>query len=269
MKHQIIHNRKVTTTVLFAVGLALCMAILRWSEPLQAAGSEEVENARATLEKWVETRRVISQEQRDWATGRELLNERIALVRREIESMRGKVQEAQGSITEADKKRAELVDENEQLKTRSVQFSQTVITLEQRTKELLRKLPDPIRDRVKPLSQRLPEDSAASKLSLSVRFQNVVGILNEVNKFNREISVTSEVRTLPDGTSAEVTALYIGISQGYYVSGNGKVAGIGQASDEGWVWKTANDAAPQIAQAIAILKNESIAAFVKLPLEIK
>ncbi len=234
-----------------------------------AAGAEDVESIRATLEKWVDTRRVISQEQRDWATGREMLNERIALVKREIESARGRVKEAQATITEADTKRAELVEENEKLKLQSVELAKTVIALEQRTKELIRKLPDPIKDRVKPLSQRLPEDSAGSKLSLSVRFQNVVGILNEVNKFNREISVTSEVRALPDGTSAEVTALYVGISQGYYVSGNGKIAGIGQATDEGWVWKPANEAAPQIARAIAILKNESVAAFVMLPVEIK
>lgn len=257
--------------LLAAAGLAASVVWLSGSVGINAYAEapQDVENTRATLEKWVDTRRVISQEQRDWATGREMLNERIALVKREIESARGKVKEAQATITEADTKRAELVDVNEKLKLQSAELAKTVIALEQRTKELLKKLPDPIRDRVKPLSQRLPEDAAGSKLSLSVRFQNVVGILNEVNKFNREISVTSEVRALPDGTSAEVTALYVGISQGYYVSGNGRIAGIGQATDEGWVWKSANEAAPQIARAIAILKNESVASFVMLPVEIK
>ncbi len=91
----------------------------------------------------------------------------------------------------------------------------------------------------------------------------------QVNKFNREITVTSEVRELPDGTSAEVTALYVGISTAYYVSRDGSAAGMGTASPDGWVWTPANDDAAQIAKAIAILKNEQVASFVKLPIDIK
>jgi hypothetical protein len=93
--------------------------------------------------------------------------------------------------------------------------------------------------------------------------------LHEVNKFNREITVSSEVLTLPDGTSAEVTALYVGIGNAYYVSRNGSAAGIGTASPDGWVWQSANAAAEQIANAIAILKNEQVASFVKLPIHIE
>jgi hypothetical protein len=59
--------------------------------------------------------------------------------------------------------------------------------------------------------------------------------LNEVNKFNREITVSSEVLTLSGGASAEVTALYVGIGKAYYVSRNGSAAGIGTASPDGWV----------------------------------
>ena len=54
------------------------------------------------------------------------------------------------------------------------------------------------------------------------------------------------------------------------VEAYGKVAGIGfSVPGEGWKWKAANEAAPQIADAIAIMKNEKVAAFVKLPIEIK
>lgn len=229
----------------------------------------DVDNTRAALEKWVETRRIISKEKHDFELGREMLTERIELVQREIESLRVKIGEAEKSITEADKKRAELLDENEKLKEASASLSGTVIKLEARTKEILKRLPDPIRERVKPLSQRFPENPAETKLSLGERFQNIVGVLNEVNKFNREITVTSEVRKLPDGTSAEVTALYIGIGQAYYVNGKGDVAGIGTASPEGRVWTPANKAAAGIARAIAILKNETAAAFVQLPIEIQ
>jgi hypothetical protein len=66
-----------------------------------------------------------------------------------------------------------------------------------------------------------------------------------------------------------VTALYVGIGQGYYATADGKAAGIGSSTPEGWVWTAANDAAPRISQAIAILKNEQAASFVQLPAEIQ
>lgn len=239
-----------------------------WAAPL-GDGSDAIEAARATLDKWVETRRTISAERRDWELGRETMTDRIALVQREIEALRAKVAEAEKSIAEADGKRAELVERNDSLQHAAQALVDTLTLQEGRTRALLARLPDPIRERVKPLSQRLPEDATQTKLALAERFQNVVGILNEVGKFNREITATSEVRTLPDGSAAEVTALYVGIGQGYYVSASGKLAGVGTAGPEGWTWTPANGLAADIAAAIAILANERVASFVRLPLEIR
>ena len=264
-KSDIVRQRSVIGTLLLTSAICLLSSGAIFADMTDG----DVDKTRAALEKWVETRRIISQEKRDFELGREMLTERIELVQREIESLRGKIGEADKSITEADKKRAELLEENEKLKEASASLSGTVIKLEARIKEFLKRLPDPIRERVKPLSQRFPENPDETKLSLGERFQNIVGVLNEVNKFNREITVTSEVRKLPDGTSAQVTALYIGIGQAYYVNGKRDVAGIGTASPEGWVWTPANKAAAGIAKAIAILKNETEAAFVQLPIEIQ
>jgi hypothetical protein len=232
-------------------------------------GRGELDHARAVLEKWTETRRVISRERRDWALGRDLLAGRIELVQREIESLRARIRDAEASIAEADRKRAELLAQNESLKATSSALLGTVAALETRTRDLLRRLPDPIRERVKPLSQRIPEDPAATKLSLSERFQNVVGVLNEVNRFHGEITVTSEVRTLPDGAAVEVTALYVGIAQGYYASANGKSGGVGAPAPDGWRWTPADSAAPAILAAVAMLQNERVAAFAHLPVQAK
>jgi len=232
-------------------------------------GTANIDDARTALKKWVEIRRLLSQEKRDWALSREVLNERLDLVQREIEAQRAKIGEAENSMAEVDHKWADLSEENEALKAATAALSSTLTALENRTQTLLKRLPEPIRVRVRPLSQRLPADPDETKLSLSERFQNIIGILNEVNKFNRDITVTSEVRQLPDGTSAEVTALYVGISAAYYVSRDGRSAGMGTASPDGWVWQAANDDAAQIAAAIAILKNEQVASFVKLPLDIQ
>ncbi|WP_347273030.1 DUF3450 family protein [Candidatus Kuenenia sp.] len=236
--------------------------------PFETANGS-VDSARAALEKWVETRRIISKEKLEFELAKEMLSERIELLGREIETVRKKNSEIEASITEADKKRAEMLEENEKLKKASTTLNATVIELETRTRELLKKLPDPIRGRVKPLSQRLSENQEDTKLSLGERFQNIIGILNEVNKFNGEISVVSEVHGLPDGNHVEATSLYIGIGQSYFVNGNCDKAGLGTASQDGWIWRPANEHAAAIAKAIAILKNETAAAFVQLPIEIQ
>lgn len=254
-----------------AIGATLLVTAL--SLPLSGAipgveDSEEVQSTRDTLDKWVETRRILSKEKHEWTLSREMLTDRIDLMVSEIESLRARIGDAETSIADADKKRGELIEENESFKQVAEGLEGTIVQLETRTRELLKRLPDPIRERVKPLSQRLPEDPKNTKTSLSERFQNVVGILNEVDKFNREITVASEVRTLTNGKTAEVTALYVGIGQAYYVNTTGTTAGVGTSSKDGWSWTPANEAAGEIAKAIAILKNEQVAEFVLLPVEI-
>lgn len=227
--------------------------------------NETIESAMTAIEKWVETKRILSQEKRDFALAREMLQERIRLVQREIASLKEKIAEAEASIAQADERRAEMMVENERYKAVNDSLVTAITTLETRTRDMLPRLPEPLRQRIQPLSHRLPQDPEKSKLSLAERFQNVVGILNEVNKFNRDITVTSEVRALPDGTSMEVAVLYVGLGQAFYVSANRTIAGIGTATNHGWEWHPKNEIAEAIAEAISILKNEKAASFVLLP----
>jgi FtsZ-binding cell division protein ZapB len=241
------------------------LALLIFASLAGAVESDRIDNIRALTERWVETRRVISKERQDWTLGREMLEERIKLVEREIASLREKIDEAQKSIGEADARRAELVDENETLRASAAGLTQTMAALEARTMVLDRRLPDPVRERMKPLSQRIPADPNDTKLSLAQRFQNVIGLLNEVNKFNRAIEVTSEIRAMPDGSAVEVAALYVGLGQAYYSGANGTAAGVGRPAADGWHWEPAAGAAEQVADVLAILKNEKVAGFVPLP----
>lgn len=251
-----------------------CLLTLIATGVLAGAGAaqrvdEQTEAVRATVEKWVETRKLISAERKQWTLGRELLQDRIALLQREIETLRGKIAESEQNITESARKKQELTEENEQLLAATATLRDVIGRLEQATRKLLQRVPDPLRERVKVLSQQMPEDPNDTKVQLGQRFMVVVGILNDVNKFNREITVTSEVRTLADGSTAEVTALYLGIGHGYYVTANGTAAGIGTAGADAWVWTPADDAAPEIAKAVAVFKSEQMAAFAKLPVRIQ
>ena len=223
---------------------------------------------RSTLEEWIETRRLISDERRNWALGRQTLQDQIDVVKDQIESFRARIAEAEASIAEADEKRAELMEQAEQLKALSGDLATIAANLETRTKGLLPRLPEPLLERIKPLSQQLPTSPSETELGLGQRFGTLAVVLKAINKFHREITVTSEVRQLQDGSSAEVAALYVGLGGGYYVDANRTVAGVGAPTTAGWVWRPAHEAAADIGSAIAMQKNEIAAKFVKLPVSI-
>lgn len=228
-----------------------------------------IETAKSAIEQWAATERVLSKERKDLALAKETLNQRIELLQREIETLRGKIKDTEASIAEADKNRSGMIKENAALKAASDSLGDVLVSLEERTRAVIRRLPTPIAERIKPLSQRLPSEGGGSAQSVAERFQNIVGILNEINKFHHEITVTSEVRAFPDGTSAEVTALYLGIAQGYYTSADEKLGGVGGAWDGEWTWKPIEGSGPLIGRVIRIMKNEEVAQFVHLPVEVK
>lgn len=249
--------------------LILCMLSATGASAQEQQAPSDLESTRPTLEKWVEARRTISKEKREWTLAREVLNDRIQVVQREIDALKAKIAEAQKSAEEADQKKAELVVENDKAKSIASSLESIVAQLESRTKDLLKRLPEIVTEKVRVLSQRIPEDAATTKAGLAERFQNVVGILNEVNKFHREVVTNSELRVLADGSSAQVTAVYLGIGQGFYSSANGSAAGIGKATPSGWVWTPAAESAAEIARMVSILKNESVASFVRLPMKVE
>ena len=119
----------------FYLGFGLGRAAWLWLAALLAlpAAAQElpdpgapVDAARQALEEWVQVRRILSQERRDWQLGRELLEERIALVQREIDGLRTQMAGAQASIAEVDRKRGELLTENERLKASAASLAGTV-----------------------------------------------------------------------------------------------------------------------------------------------
>ena len=229
----------------------------------------DIQAARDVLQQWVETRRQLSKEKQEWTLGRELLLSRIELVEGEINSVRTKIDEVQASIAESERKRTELEASRATLQTTSDDLALSIATLEERTRGLIARLPDPLREKLRPISQSLPADAAtAEKGKLGERFLTVVGILNEVNKFNREVRAESEIRTLSNGSTIEVTTVYLGLGQAYYASADGKEVGFGVPAAQGWTWTAANEHAAEIVRGMAILTKGADAEFVNVPLQI-
>jgi FtsZ-binding cell division protein ZapB len=243
------------------------MAAALFSGLALAAGESDGE-LRTALEKWVETKRLTSKERQDWRIGREVINERIDLLRREIEGLQEKTAQATNAMATADATLADLRKEQARLREAAAELQRSAADIETAVRRWLPLIPDPVRERIKPLSVRMPADSTNTKIPLAERLQLIVGILNEVTKANGEIIQAVEVRAMPDGKSAELRTVYVGLAEAYYVSARGD-AGSGRADTNGWKWTAASELAEPVRVVLDILQNKGSPRFVALPAEVR
>lgn len=243
------------------------LSLIAWAVA-PALSETKFEGARATLEKWAETRQLFSREKADWGFDKEALEQQIALLEKEQQLLKEQIAKAEATATQADKERERLIEENEALSAASGTIRASLVVLEKRLLELSKTFPPPLMERIEPLFKRLPTNPALTKLSLAERMQNIIGIMSEVDKFNGMITVVSEVKRSPAGADVQVKTMYLGLGAGFFVDTAGRFAGLGTPTADGWQWRTRNDLADRIAKAIFIYENASAAAFVSLPVTI-
>ena len=233
-----------------------------------SAPAKDPAETRALVGRWIGTQQMIARERKEWQQGKEILLGRIDLNQREIGDLEEQLDEARKAAGDSDSRQAEAIGAVELLKAEGRDLERKVAELESGVRDLARRVPEPLRQKVDPLLRRMPEAGVPTRVSLAERFQNILGILNELNRMNGEITLATEIRALSDGRPSEVKTVYIGLGQAYFISARGE-AGIGRPGNDGWTWEPALDVAPQIAAAIEILENKSSPAFVPLPVRIQ
>ena len=160
----------IRTIAILAPAILIAAAPVRAEEASSEATS--IDQTRSTLAKWMETQQIISKETREWEQGKDVLLQREALLRKEISELEAKIQQARSGIQETDAKHRDMSNEERGLEQASARLTTSIGELEVKTRRLLASLPDPLRERVAPLSRRIPEDPTKTDASLGERFQN-------------------------------------------------------------------------------------------------
>ncbi len=228
--------------------------------------NERLEDARAAVSQWVEVEKTISQETLAWKEKKELLENMISVAKAEISMMQKQLEEAKATTNSAEARRAELVkerDENTQLVTSIKTF---LGPFEAQLKMLELRLPKPLREKLEPLFERLPENPDDTNAGAAARMQAVIGILVEIQRFDKTVTTGEELVPLPGGETREIYTIHFGLGASYYVTSTGTEGGVGISSGKTWQWKTVPDLASPVQQAIDLAKGKSMeAAFLSLP----
>jgi len=236
--------------------------------PFSLSSQNKVSETRDVLDQWVETRQIISEEKADWKIEQSILGDTVTLLKSELERLTKALEELEATATAADEDRTELADEKEQLNSASDVLIGSIGALETQLKRIVKSLPLPLVEKIKPLVRRLPDNPAETKLSLGERVQNIVGILSQADKFNTTLTQTSESRELENGKVVEVRTLYWGLAMAYYVDAAGTYAGIGYPGKDGWEWPQVEGKGPEIKRLIDVYEGAEEIQFVEVPARI-
>lgn len=236
--------------------------------PFGLSAQNKVTETRDVLEKWVETRQIISEEKSEWRAEKSILGDTVTLLSNQLERLNKSLEDLEASATAADEDRSELTAEKERLASASSVVEGNIGALETQLKTIIKSLPAPLVDRIKPLIRRLPDDPSDTKLSLGERVQNIVGILSQADKFNTTLTETSESREIESGKIVEVRTLYWGLAMAYYVDASGEYAGIGFPGADGWEWPRLEGKGAEIKRLIDVYEGTEEIQFVEVPARI-
>ena len=250
--------------------IKLAVLPLLLASPLSSADGPNLGETRTALQQWVELRKLISEESTNWRVDKELMDDTLNVLAREMELLEERIAAAEENTTVADTKREELTAENEKMKEASRAVEDIMPAMEAQIRKLVTLFPATLNDRIEQLIKRMPtaERARSTRAALGERVQNIVGILQEVEKFDRQITIVTELKPLEQGELAQVKTLYIGLGQAYFVDENARHAGIVRPTADGWKEEMRDDLAPAIRDAVRIYENEKLAEFVPLPVVI-
>ncbi len=239
-----------------------CVLGTLWSA---AASAESPQDIDRLTERWLDTERQITLVQSDWREQEPLLEQRVDLLEAEKRQLQTVLKESSANSDDVEAKRAELLAQQAELEAQQSTLQQSLKGLLAKLETLRAFLPETVKSLWEAEAGILTEDADAS-----VKLQVALAQLEKLSEFNDRVSVNEKAVKAPDGTDMMVKELYLGVSTAWFVSADGRYAGTGKATADGWQWQYQEDIdATEITRAVAVFEKQAQADFVRLPVALQ
>ena len=247
---------------------ALTALLVGLAIPAQA--QNRVDDFRSKLEKWVETRQIVSEERSDWEVERETLRATRKLLRQEKTALEAEIQELEETNTGADEERRALVLERGEYQRAAASLEAQIRSMEEEVLALRPQLPSPLQKKLEPLLVQIPEDPTTTRLPLGQRLMNVLGVLAQAEKWNGTATFVGETRAVRGDQKVQVRTLYWGLGQAIYVDAQAEAAGVGRPGPDGWTFSDEPELADDAKRLLDIYEgNVDVIEFVPFPVVIE
>jgi hypothetical protein len=222
------------------------------------------QDVRSITREWVNVEQAISREAGEAERTHILTTDRIAVLEAETNLLRAERSGNTDRGTRDERERIALVRQETEGAAQHTQLMAFLLSAETQVKNMRARLPRTLGENLAHLYQRLPEEADSTHRGIAERLQTITGILTNIQAFNDSISVTVEVKAINHHPAGEVTTLYLGLGQAYYLSASD--AGYGYPGAQGWTWTSQPGLKASIARAIATAEGRAAKpAFVELP----
>lgn len=235
-----------------------------------APAEEGVDGFRTRLEKWVETRQLISEERAEWEAEQETLKATRDLLREQKTDLQTSVEEVEASNTAADEERRDLLLRRGEFQRANRSLEEEIRDLEESVLALAPRLPQPLQERLEPLLVQIPQEAGESSRPLGQRLVNVLGVLSQADKWNGTANLVGETRAVDGDQKVQIRTLYWGLGHAVYVAADGRHAGIARPGPEGWQFVRDPALVDEAERLVDIYEgNIDAIEFVELPVEIR
>jgi len=264
-------NRSTESSRILALYAALLLALPTLAQAQEAAPSEGADGFRVRMEKWVEARTIVSKERSDWVVDKQLLESTRDMLRRERDALREEIAELEAAQSGADQERRELVLARAEFQQSTLSLETKIAELEAQVLRLVPSLPEPLQKRLDLLLVQIPTDPENTRVALGQRLINVLGVLAQAEKWNGTANFVGETRAVSSGgEKVLVRTLYWGLAQAIFVDAQGRTAGLGRPTDEGWVFEDMDGLTDDAKLLLDIYEgNVDTIAFVPVPVDIQ
>jgi len=223
------------------------------------------------IDKWVETRQIISKEQTEWQAEKEYLQDTHDLLAQQVEALQQSIETLEANTSQADSQRNELMTQRAELRNTLSILEERVAGFEKQLKQITQYFPKHLRSNLKPLLVQIPDDPTNTEVGVDTRYLNLLGILGAADKANNAVEIVGESRKGPDGTVRQATTLYWGLGFAWSASPDGESAFYGYPVQGGeWQFDPMPDSAAQARYLLDMAEgNTDSIAFVQLPIALK
>jgi hypothetical protein len=252
-----------------AGGLAALLALGVVRLPSAENGAKRPADVlRALVGELIDYQVELSEEETRWQEEREHLATTIALIEKERSALDREIAAAREESETAAAEREKLEHDTAAARTALDEIGESLERQGQRLLGAFRALPGPVQDPLDAAAARVAGalSSESEEPTVLERLRLVTAFAADIERALSSVHAIKEILEIPEAGRMEVDVLCIGGAFGYYVSIDGRHAGIVARGPDGWqVLPRGGEVASQVRRARAVFQKEAPAAIVELP----
>lgn len=235
-------------------------------------------NTDELMQKWIKLESQKGKLQTEWAGRKAELERRQQLLVAEQSSINEVLSQTAESRSDTDQRRKTLLTDQERLEQEQSAMTEQVNKAIASLQSIQFRLPPPLAAEVDGKLKSLQSDVTGSE-----KLERLLSIYKLINEFDQRVAINKATIELPiEGQEAvrsiRVTQVYLGLTQGWYLSEDASEYGYGRATSLGWKWWSNQDAENELGQEldpqeiktlISIVDNPALADLVSLPIKLQ